>query len=550
VASLDIAAILPQSVWERIAPVWNSKWRTALLAGAGLLIALAIVALLWSWNSPYSVLFAGLSGKEGGRAIAELQKLNIPYRIAEGGRVILVPTADAGRARLELALHGVPKHNGGQWALLDNERLGVSPFVEQVDYVRALETALARTIGQVDGVVSAKVHLAVPKQTDFLASSPEPSASVMLRLQPGLQLTAAQVDGIAGLVAASVPGLARHRVTIIDQSGRVLNPSSQNGLEQVSQQLAITRDVEQRYKDAVSALLAPVLGAGNFRVAVDADLDFSKSKESSITYGNGHVLSQDQTIRPQLLNQPPIGIPGALSNRPPATPITTVQRRAGRRTRASVPKPAQKPTPPPLDRHQVTNYDVDRTVQYVDHPLWTLRALHTTVLVNDPTGKPMPAARLQAIDTLVRSVIGVGDNRHVAVVGLPFRQTGAATANSVAVSFWWNQPWAVAAEHNTVLALAGLLVLFGGVFPALRRLHASAAAPAAARLDADGLPATPPPLSGAARRPILTSPGLSSGSQGGFSIDAETVRTLATNDPARAAQVIKEWIARDRNRLR
>jgi flagellar M-ring protein FliF len=223
----------------------DGRARTVLLAGAALAVTVIVIAILWSSGSSYSVLYAGLSGEEGGRTIGELQKLNIPYQINEGGRVILVPAADVGRARLQLAARGVPKQESDQWALLDNESLGVSPFVEQVHYVRAVETALSRTVREVDGVVSAAVKLALPKQTDFLADAPKPSASVMVRLRPGLQLTAVQVDGLVGLVSASVPGLARENVTIVDQTGKVLNPNAKEALQQVPQQLEIVREVDR-----------------------------------------------------------------------------------------------------------------------------------------------------------------------------------------------------------------------------------------------------------------------------------------------------------------
>lgn len=549
-ASLDLAAILPQGLWDRLGPIWNSRWRTVLLAGAGLLATILAAAILWSWGSSYAVLFAGLSGEEGGRALAELQKLNIPYRIAEGGRVILVPSADVGRARLQLAVRGVPKEGGQEWSLLDNERLGASPFVEQVDYVRALESALARTIRQIDGVLSAQVKLALPKETDFLASSPKPSASVMLRLRPGLQLTAARIDGIAGLVAASVPGLARGRVTVVDQSGRVLNPDRKGGLDQVPQQLAVTREIEWGYKKAVADLLIPVLGRGNFRVAVAADLDFSKSRASSITYGDGHVLSRDKTVHPPLPGGAQvIGIPGALSNQPPPTPVTSVPRRA--RGRAPMPPPAKTPakTPraaPSPDTHQVTNYDIDRTVQYVEHPAWVLRSLRVAVLVNHPAGAPMPAGRLKSLDTLVRSVVGTGQNRQIAVVSLAFRSPDIAA--DAAAAPWWSAPWAGSAEHNALLAMAGLLMLFGGAFPVLSRLRASAAARPArsAEAVASRTPVAPTLFAGLPRGPAVTS----FGGQTKPVIDAEAVRALAANDPARTAQVIKEWMVRDRNRLR
>ena len=234
---------MPRGVLDRIRPILNGRGRTAAVAGAALVATVIITAILWSSDSSYSVLYAGLSGEEGGRTISELQKLVIPYRITEGGRVILVPAADVGRARLQLAARGVPKQDGDHWALLDNESLGVSPFVEQVHYVRAVETALARTVRDVDGVVSATVKLAVPKQTDFLADAPKPSAAVMIRLRPGVQLTAAQVDGLAGLVSASVPGLTRENVTLVDQSGRVLNSNDKDALQQVPKQLEIAGEV-------------------------------------------------------------------------------------------------------------------------------------------------------------------------------------------------------------------------------------------------------------------------------------------------------------------
>lgn len=564
-ASLDLAAILPQSIWQRIEPALRARSRNAVLAGAALATAIVVAAVAWSWSGSYSVLYAGLSNEEGGRAIGELQKLNIPYQTAEGGRVILVPSADLGRARLELALRGVPKRDGDQWALLDNESLGVSPFVEQVHYVRAVESALSQTIREVDGVVSATVKLALPKDTDFLGDAPKPSASVMLRLLPGLQLGTAQVDGIAGLVAASVPGLARDNVTVVDQTGKVLSQRGQEGLQQVPEQLGITRDIERRYEASVTDLLAPVLGGGNFRVSVDADIDFSRSKESSIKYGDAHVLSQEESVHARSAEgEAAIGIPGALSNRPPATPSTAAA--APNPPLASqTPNPSaatQTPNAPattanrpdkaePPDTHRTTNYDLDHTVQYLEHPTWMLRAVNVAVLVNDPTGKPMPAERIESIKTLVASAIGIGQNRHIAVVDLPFEDSPSETADPMS---WWADRWVAAFEQNALLALAGLSLLFGGLLPLLRRVEAIRAAVNPSFAIADGAitdsgtarrggAGGAPPAAGPAFRPRA-------GLQAAFNADPETVRTLVINEPGRTAQVIKEWIARDRNRLK
>jgi len=557
VAFLD--AINPQTILERVRPVLGNHARAAIIVGGAAAATLVVVTVLWFWGSSYSVLYAGLSGEEGGHAIAELQKLNIPYRITEGGRVIEVPASEVGRARLQLAARGVAKKDGDEWAILDNESLGVSPFVEQVHYVRGIEAALSRTVGEVDGVASAKVTLALPKQTDFLGDSPKPSGSVLVRLRPGTTLTGAQVTGIVGLVASSVPGLSRERVTVVDQSGTVLNPNGDGIAMQAPQQLELTHELNHRYETLITDLLVPVLGHGNFRVSSDADVDFSQSKESLVKYGDSHVLSQDETIRVRgAASDEAIGIPGALSNRRPDTPSTAAPEQPNQAAQNGA--PGQAATPPaksagdaatPSDTHKTTNYDIDKTVQFLEHPSWKLRGVNIAVLVNNPTGSPLPAERLQSVNKLVASAIGAGQNPRVTVVDLPFEPADAPSIEPAGP--WWREPWAGAVGQNALLAVAGLFALFGGFFPLLRRLsgiHATVAAAVSAKaaairagvqLPGDADSVNPPPR--APPRP-RTEP------QDVFSIEAETVQTLVTSDPARTAQVIRGWIAGDRGTLK
>jgi flagellar M-ring protein FliF len=555
VAFLD--AINPQSILERVRPVLGGQSRVAIITGGAAALALVAVATLWLTKSNYAVLYAGLSGEEGGRALIELSKLNIPYRITEGGRVIEVPAADVGRARLQLAARGVAKRDGDEWAILDNQSLGVSPFVEQVHYVRGVEAALSRTVGEVDGVVSAKVALALPKQTDFLGDSPTPSASVLVRLRPGTVLTGAQVNGIVGLVAASVPGLARDHVTIVDQSGAVLNADGKGLAQQAPQQLDLTREINRRYQALVTDLLAPVLGRGNFRVTSDADVDFSQSKESLIKYGDKHVLSEDETTHVHgAEGDVPIGIPGALSNTKPPTPSTNATPAPPppplHAATKGAPPPATPPAaipeakpPPPTDTHKTTNYDIDKTVQFLEHPPWTLRGINIAVLVNNPTDSPIPAERLQAINKLVSSAIGVAQSPHVTVVDLPF-ETSDSTAGEVA-PVWWKQPWMAAVGQNALLVVAGLFALFGGAFPLLRRLASAQAALAV--VDAPANQNVAPRVAAPNRGP-QGGPRAVREQQDVFSIEAETVQTLVTHDPARTAQVIRGWIAGDRSSLK
>jgi flagellar M-ring protein FliF len=556
-----LEAINPQTILQRVRPILGGRARVAVIVGGAAAATMVVVAVLWFWGSSYAVLYAGLSGEEGGRAIAELQKLNIPYRITEGGRVIEVPASEVGRARLQLAARGVAKKDGDEWAILDNESLGVSPFVEQVHYVRGIEAALSRTVGEVDGVVSAKVTLALPKQSDFLGDSPKPSGSVLVRLRPGTILTGAQVTGIVGLVASSVPGLSRDRVTVVDQSGTVLNPNGDGIAMQAPQQFELTHELNQRYERLITDLLVPVLGRGNFRVSSDADVDFSQSKESLVKYGDSHVLSQDETIRIRGAdNDQAIGIPGALSNRRPETPSTATSEPPPNQTQAAQTaapgaatttpppaKPAVEPTP--SDTHKTTNYDIDKTVQFLEHPSWKLRGINIAVLVNNPTGSPLPADRLQSVNKLVASAIGVGQNPHVTVVDLPFEPIDAPAIGPAGP--WWREPWAGAVGQNALLAVAGLLALFGGLFPLLRRLsvvQSAVVAATTAKVAAVRTGEAPAdffdPMSPRAPPRARAEP------QDVFSIEAETVQTLVTHDPARTAQVIRGWIAGDRGALK
>jgi flagellar M-ring protein FliF len=556
VAFLDLAGGLPRSAVDRLRQLLNGSSRSLLLVGAAAAATTVVGALLWFSGPAYSVLFAGLSGEEGGRAIAELQKLNIAYRISDGGRVIMVPQSDVGFARLELATQGIPKQDGDQWALLDNESLGVSPFVEQVHYIRAVETALARTIRQVDGVVGATVKLAVPKESDFLADAPKPSAAVMVQLRPGVELTTAQIDGLVGLVAAGVPGLTRDNVTLVDQSGRVLNSTSKDALRQVPQQLEIAREVGRQFETTVTDLLLPVLGHGNFRVSANADIDFSQSQESSVKYGSGHVLTQDETIHsPGSDFEPAIGIPGALSNRPPDTPTVSASPpgKATAPPSPAVPAPTaaagapEKPEAPIPDTHRITRYDIDRTVQTLARPSWRLRAISVDVLLNNPSRTPLPAERIQAIEKLVRSAVGSGENRQVTVVGLPFAgDEGNAAAGEINPP-WWRQRWITGIEKNALMIVAGLLLLAGGALPLLRQLRANLAAAGRRTAFPDRAGEAADGETGSKTEPAI---GPLVGTRNALVVDADTVRAMAANDPERTAQVIKEWIARDRNSLR
>ena len=545
--------IVPSTVRNRAKTLVAGR-QPVILTGAALVLAVALLAMLWLGHSSYTVLFSGLSADEGGRIIDELQKSNVPYRVDDGGAEILVPDALAGRTRLMLAARGMPNQNSNVWSLFDNEALGVSPFVEQAHYMRGLEASLAKTIEDVNGVAAARVTLAVPQRTAFLENQPKPSASVMVRLEPGVSLSGAQTAGIVHLVSASVPGLAPEAVSIVDQDGRMLTHAGGDPTGEVPEQLSIVRGIDQHYEMLIEGLLTPLVGKDNARVTVDADVDFSHTRRRSVIYGQSHPLSQDETSREHIGAGNAVGgVPGALSNQPPGTPQTPLTITSGSQTitlrppganaaanAASGQPPAAVPQTPPTpgskESHAIVNYDIDRTVEYAEDPPWRLKSVAVSVLVNNQTGHAMPAATIDAIKQLVTNAVGAGAKRDVAVIDLPFD----SAMNAAVAEPWWRQPWVHVAMQNAILALAGLLALFGFGLPMLRRLQQ---APLAFAFAGGITPSTRYGGLQVGERSAGSSIDVTAIGQNMLDADIEAVRKIVANDPGRTAQVIKEWLS-------
>lgn len=196
--------------------------RIGLMVGIAAFVALIIGSVIWSREPDYKALYSNLSDKDGGEIIESLQKLNIPYKMAEGGGAILVPSAHVYEARLKLASQGLPKGGAVGFDLMDNMKIGVTQFQENVAYQRALEGEITRTIEAISSVKGARVHLAMPKETVFVREQQKPSAYILVNLYPGRALTEEQVQGIVHLVASSVPQMPPANVTIVDQNSKLL----------------------------------------------------------------------------------------------------------------------------------------------------------------------------------------------------------------------------------------------------------------------------------------------------------------------------------------
>src|SRR4051812_16705528 len=251
-----------------------------ILIGGAVAVALAVIIALWLWTQQvqYKVLFSNYSDRDGGAITASLDQMGVKYKFSDGGSAILVPAEQVHDIRLKLAAQGLPKGGNVGFELLENQKLGVSQFVEQVNYQRSLEGELARSIQSLGAVSAARVHLALPKPSVFVRDQQKPTASVVLTMQAGRALEAGQVLAIVHLVASSVPDLPTGHVSVIDQNGTLLSDTSkQNGAKQLDpNQLKYVLQLQQSIVKQVETIVGPIVGTGNVRAEATADVDFAQ----------------------------------------------------------------------------------------------------------------------------------------------------------------------------------------------------------------------------------------------------------------------------------
>lgn len=518
--------------------------RQKLAIGAALAFAIALVVgvLLWSREPDYAVLFSNLEERDGGAIVTALQQQNVPYKFSEGGQAILVPAAQVHDVRLRLAAQGLPKGGLVGFELMENQKLGVSQFHEQINYQRALEGELARTIQSIAQVAAARVHLAIPRQTAFLRDDKKPSASVLVSLRPGRTLEPAQLAGIVHLISSSVPELADDNVSVIDQNGALLTGAAGSlraaGLD--ATQLKYVQDLENTYIRRIESILSPLLGPGNFRAQVTTDVDFDQIEQTAETYKPNP--SATQAIRSQQTSEQTNGgsgaqgVPGALTNQPPApntAPITDPQANG---TAASTTQTGN------TSRSSVTNYELDRTIQHVKQAAGQVKRMSVAVVVNYrtetlPNGKtktvPITDKELGQITELVRQAVGFnqarGDTLNVASSSFAEPQ-----AEQIPALPWWKDPeilsMAREASKYLVVLAAIALVYFGVLRPLMRSLAPPAQATEDEAEEEGGEAAAA--LEALPEAQVTTT----------FETKLQLARDLARSDPKLVANTIKEWM--------
>ncbi|UZK65330.1 flagellar basal-body MS-ring/collar protein FliF [Sphingomonas sp. M1-B02] len=517
------------------------------------LVGLVMAGLLaWSMvaTSPQRILFANVSDSDKAAISSALDTASIASSIDSSGS-IMVAEDDYHKARMLLASQDLPKASPGGYQILDNLPMGVSRAVEGERLRQARETELARSIKEIDAVAEARVHLATPEASAFVRDRAQPSASVIVTLQPGRVLGDSQIRAIVNLVASSVPSMQPEAVTIVDQMGALLSKSgSAGGASAGDTRIDFQRRVEDKYREQLNQLLTPLVGAGNFTAEVQADVDLDESQATRESFDKqGAVVRAEQGAwtGAKDASQAPGGIPGALSNTPP--PASTLSA-----PNAQPPAPGAAPVAgTPVSAPATTGatqgkqsdsftrtYETGKEVSVTRQMPGGIRRLSVAVLLREETGKPRGTVEINQINELVRAAVGYSPARQdqVTVVSRKFSASADAASDGPP---WYDAAWVPLVARNATALIIALLVLFLGVRPLakalLKKREDTGSRPALAigGHNPDGTQAAMPSVS----IDMLQDRGNSYDDRVGL------VRGFTRENPARAALAVRDMIKAD-----
>ena len=560
---------------ERLRQAFNrlgEQQKMIFLVGVAALIAVVVGSILWSRQPDWKVLFSNLNEKDGGAIVAILETQNTPHRYSDGGS-LMVPAERVHEVRLKLASQGLPRGGMVGFELMENQKFGTSQFAEQVNYQRGLEGELARTIQSIGAVQAARVHLAIPKPSVFVREEQKPTASVMLNLYPGRTLDSGQIAGIGHLVSSSVPQLPMANVAIIDQNGALLSQLksklSDAGLDPA--QLKYVRETENGVITRIEEILKPMLGAGNFKVQVAADIDFSQSEQTAESY-RPNSTPETTSIRSQQnnetanINQVIGGVPGALTNQPPV-PATAPLTQPATGTTAAPGKPAKpgelqgklesagitaplNPVGQPIStsKNATINYEVDKTIRYTKQAMGNIRRLSAAMVINhrqvtgkdgQPVSKPIPDAEMKQINELVREAMGFNKERGdtISVANAPF----TAVDKSESEIPLWKDPENISyakdiAKYLIIAAIIAFLY-FKIIQPSLKTMFEPPAKSEKEIAEEGGLFGGAGALPGGGEEEGSTEVRIDH-----YAVKVQKARDAAEADPKAVANIIKDWM--------
>lgn len=559
-----------------------------LMIGLAASIAIGFSVVLWSQEPNYRPLFSNLSDLDVVEITAVLDQQEIPYKIDFKSGLLLVPASDVHAARLNMASEGYSSEQSMGYEILQKDpSFGTSQFMETARYHRSIEGELARTISAMKVVKTARVHLALPKRSVFVGDKRKPSASVFIEMIPGKDLGKTNVAAIVHLVASSIPDLGSKDVTVVDQQGRLLSENDGDGaILMASKQFEYSRSIEKHYSDQVNRILLPILGENNFAVQISADIDFTKTEQTSESYNPDLPALRSERILDEERSGGGVlgGVPGALSNQPPEGGVAP---QVGEGAAAN----AGEGTGESNRRSQATrNYELDRTLSHTQRQFARLMRLSVAVAVDhklasgsssdvtapapppvteeagdedaaeQPVQQPVVAAsagsqrialsneELTRLTTLVKNAIGFDAARgdSVEIISQQFLRDDEIIISDMPLELW-QQPWFWEVAKQGGAGLIILLLVFGVLRPFMNNLSAVGAESQQIQdlSDPDGIYHDELTDDELDEESITLSAGVESllpGPDENYEQQVDAVRSMIADDPGRVAQVIKTWL--------
>ncbi|MBT8557734.1 flagellar basal body M-ring protein FliF [Polynucleobacter paneuropaeus] len=540
-----------EKLMERFNAGGGNSAKMLLAFGIAAVIAVMAVVMMWSMGGKYKVVFSNFSDKDGGAIVSALEQMNVPYKLADGGSSILVPEDQVYQTRLKLSAMGLPKGGNVGFELLENQKFGVSQFVEQVNYQRALEGELERSIQSIAGVDNARVHLAIPKSSVFVREDQKPTASVLVKMASGRSLEQRQVSAIVHLVSSSVPNLPSSGVDIVDNNGNLLSDQAKKGDKTLdASQMKYVEAIQNNIASHVQSIIAPIVGIKNVKAEAQAEIDFNNHEEANEIFkpNQDPKTAVVRSMQTRETSQPigaanPTGstaggIPGAASNQPPANanaPIVGAKDAAN--TGGAAPAMGS-------EKHSIANYEVNKTITFDQKSMGGIKKLSVAVVVNnkqelDKDGKvvsrPLTDDEKNQISDLAKKAMGFDEARgdSLTVVNTPFNEIGSNDIPDLPI---WKDPSYIGGAKDIGKWILSLIVVFLLYSKGLKPMMAKWAAgetmfpgrkAAALALEEDLDEDTGMPV-------IKKSP---------YQRDLDNVQKLAKDNPKVVSDVVSNWVS-------
>lgn len=527
---------MPEGLRRLIEPfTLLSPGKQMLVAGVAFLSALAFAILIFVANrTDYRPLFTNLTSEDAGEIVKKLKDSKTPYQITADGKGVLVPSDKVYELRLTLASEGIPQGGGVGFEIFDRKNFGMTEFVQKLNYQRALQGELSRTIAQLTGVEQARVHLVIPEKSLFKDNEKPATASIVLKMKSNRALRDSEVQGVVHLVSASIEGMEPEHVTVLDSRGKILSKggSSDPTTRMTSAMQESQRSYEKSVEERIQSLLDRIVGGGKSVARVTAAFDFKQVErlEEKFDPESIAVRSEQRTEEKGASTTSSAGVPG-------------VQTNLGRTTAGggSASGGGSK-------NDETLNYEVSRSTSKIIEPVGALSKISVAVLVDGKYEAPAAAKEGQAakgkyiprspdellkIETLVKSAVGFNAERgdQLSVQNIPFQDTGESGAIETAT--WWTNPFFISLAKNLMIGVGFLALIMFVIRPLLISLRVIRSGSPTGSFEPIGEGTEQ--LSTAERAQLTVQ-----------IAEQQDLIEKAKKDPYQVAQILQNWVAEDK----